>query len=286
MVRLLFALAVRALDLFNDGVCHINRLCLAAQVGSDNTLLTYPLGGVQKLLGCIRLTQPLEHLGARPEGCYGVGYTLARNVESRSVDRLEHAGVLASGVQVGGGSNTNRAGQGSGQVRQDIGVQVGGDNGVKGLGLEDHAARHGVDEHLVLGDVGEVLGDLGGDLVPEHHTVALGVALGDDGQQLARALLRRLKGEADDALHGVAGEDGHLGRRLPGLAAVRPAALAGVLALAVLADDDPVQVARRAVAQGRLRAAEDLGGSHVGVLLEGLANGQSETPEGNVVRNV
>lgn len=70
----------------------------------------------------------------------------------------------------------------------------------------------------------------------------------------------------------MAGEDGDFRGRLPGPAPVRSAALAGVLALAVLPDDDPVEVSVLAAAQGRLGAAEDLGGAHVGVLLEGLAD--------------
>lgn len=70
----------------------------------------------------------------------------------------------------------------------------------------------------------------------------------------------------------MASEDGHLGRRLPRAAAVRAPALARVLALAVLADDDPVEVALLAVPEGGLRAGEDAGGAHVCVLLEGLAD--------------
>ncbi len=67
---------------------------------------------------------------------------------------------------------------------------------------------------------------------------------------------------------------------------MRSAALAGVLALAVLADDDPVQIPRPAVAERRLRASEYLGGANIGILLERLADGQSQTPEGNVIRNI
>ncbi|KAI9903736.1 hypothetical protein N3K66_000265 [Trichothecium roseum] len=161
-----------------------------------------------------------------------------------------------------------------------------GDNGVEGLGLEHHPRGHGVDEHLVHGDVGEVFGDLGGYLIPQDHAVALGVALGDDGEEAAGPGPGGLEGEAHQPLDAVAGEDGDLGGRLPGLAAVGTPALARVLALAVLAHDDPVQVAGGAVPERGLRAGEDAGGTHVGVLLEGLADGQAEAPEGDMVRNI
>ncbi len=59
-----------------------------------------------------------------------------------------------------------------------------------------------------------------------------------------------------------------------------------VFALGVLADNDPVEASAGAVAQGRGGAAQDAGGTHVGVLLEGLAEGEAQAPEGDVVRDV
>ena len=67
---------------------------------------------------------------------------------------------------------------------------------------------------------------------------------------------------------------------------MRAAALAGILALGVLADDDPVEVAGVGVAEGGGDAAEDFGGADVGVLLEGLANGEPEGPERYVVGDI
>ena len=87
----------------------------------------------------------------------------------------------------------------AGEIGQDVGVQVGRDDRVERLRLQRHAHGHGVDQHLVPGDVGKFLRDLGGDLVPHHHAVALRVRLGDHRQQLARPRLRQLEGEAHDA---------------------------------------------------------------------------------------
>ena len=66
------------------------------------------------------------------------------------------------------------------------------------------------------------------------------------------------------------------------------AALAGVFAFGVFSDDDPVE-GGGAVGDGCERwgyAAEDAGGTDVGVVLEGLDEGEAEGPEGDVVGDV
>jgi hypothetical protein len=62
--------------------------------------------------------------------------------------------------------------------------------------------------------------------------------------------------------------------------------VAGVFALAVLANDDPVKIFLAAVAEGGGGASQDSGGAHVGILLEGLAEGEAEAPEGDVVWDI
>ena len=84
----------------------------------------------------------------------------------------------------------------------------------------------------------------------------------------------------------MAGEDGDLGGHFPRLVPVGAAALAGILALGVLAHDHPVQVGARAVSEWGSGAAEDTRGPHVGVLLERLADLEAEGPEGDVVGDV
>lgn len=54
---------------------------------------------------------------------------------------------------------------------------------------------------------------------------------------------------------------------------MRTTALTGVFAFAILADDDPVEIANGAVAERGLGAAEDLGRSDICVLLERLTDG-------------
>lgn len=64
------------------------------------------------------------------------------------------------------------------------------------------------------------------------------------------------------------------------------ASLARVLAFGILSDDDPVQVAGCALSQRGLRAAEDLCRPDIGILLEGLTDGQAQAPKGDMVGNI
>ena len=60
---------------------------------------------------------------------------------------------------------------------------------------------------------------------------------------LLRPDLRDLKSEPDQALNAMTGKDTDFGRRFPRLTDVRATTLTGILAFAVLADDNPVKVA-------------------------------------------
>ena len=77
----------------------------------------------------------------------------------------------------------------------------------------------------------------------------------------------------------------YLGGYFPGLTDVCAAALAGVFAFGVFTNDDPVEGGGFVGdgGQGWGYAAEDAGGADVGVVLEGLDEGEAEGPEGDVV---
>jgi hypothetical protein len=66
-------------------------------------------------------------------------------------------------------------------------------------------------------------------------------------------------------------------------AGAQAAALPHVLSLAVLADNDPVQVTRLAVPKRGLCTPQHSSWADIGVLLERLADGQTKSPEGDVV---
>lgn len=84
----------------------------------------------------------------------------------------------------------------------------------------------------------------------------------------------------------MTGEDRNLSRDLPRLSGVGATTLTRILSLAVLTDDDPVKVIGSALAQRGLGAAEYTCWAYVSVLLERLADGESQTPQGNMIGDV
>src|SRR4029078_233504 len=91
--------------------------------------------------------------------------------------------------------------------------------------------------------VGIVPGNAPEDVIPQHHAVLLGVALGDAGDLPPGPGARQVEGEAHDAFAAGLGEQRRLDGDLAAGAAggqVAPAKT-GVLALAVLAHHDPVE---------------------------------------------
>ncbi|MNS96901.1 hypothetical protein D3C72_1312190 [compost metagenome] len=244
------------------------------------------LDGGHHALGGGVFAQVFEQHHHGPEGAHRVGEALAHDVEGGTVDRLEHRRVAAFRVDIAGGRDAEAAGQRGGEVAQDVRVEVGGDDGVQRLRAVDHARGGGIDQFLVPGHVREVLCDFHGHLVPHHHGVALGVGLGDHGQQLARTRLRQLEGVAQDALHAHAGHHRHIGGCLDRVALVHAAAHARILAFRVLAHDHPVQVFRGAALERCVDARQDARRTHVGVLVEALADLQAQAPQRDVVGNL
>src|SRR5262249_24440425 len=96
----------------------------------------------------------------------------------------------------------------------------------------------------------------------------------------------QLEGVADDALHSNPGHDGDVLRDLDWQTLVHAAADAGILALRVLANDHPVQLRAGDMAQRAGDAGQDPGRAYVGVLVERLADGQAQAPQGDVIRDV
>lgn len=89
-----------------------------------------------------------------------------------------------------------------------LGVEVGRDDDRQVLGVQDELRRHGVDQHALGLHVGVVGGDAPEDVVPQHHAVLLGVALGDRGDLAPGARAGQVKGEPHDALTADLGEQG------------------------------------------------------------------------------
>src|SRR6202012_764704 len=113
-------------------------------------------------------------------------------------------------------------------------------------------------------------------VVPQHHAVLLGVALGDAGDLAPVAGPGQVEREAHDALAADFGEYGRLHGHFPtGAAAGKVApACADVFAFAVLADDDPAELGVVGLAKGAAHPRQETDRAHVGPLVEVLADGQ------------
>ena len=162
----------------------------------------------------------------------------------------------------------DRAGERRREIGQNVGVQVGGDDGVEARRLQHHAGRHRVDQHLVARYVGIFGGDLTSHLVPEHHAEALGVGLRHHRQKLARPRARHVERKMHDPFDARTREDGNLGRNFNVRAAMRPPAVTRIFALRILTNDHPVDILRANVAERALNSVEDARRPNVGVLVE------------------
>ena len=195
-------------------------------------------------------------------------------------------GKRRSGSRLAVGPRPSEPDKRARQIGQDVGVQVGRDDHVQGRGPQHHARGHGVDQLLVGRHLRELPRQLGEGLVPQHHAVTLGVRLGDQREPAPRPRARQCEGKAHDPGAAGAGEHGELGADLLGQAAMHPAPGAGVFALGVLAHDDPVEVAGPDPTQRAGYAGQQPRRAHVGVLIEPLADRETEAPERDVVRNI
>lgn len=181
-------------------------------------------------------------------------------------------------TNVGAGDETQAADEGGGTVREDVTVQVGGDDDVVVLGLTEELVDHGVD-NLLLNVDGGVLGvgegTLGGGA---EQAVGLGqdvglVGDGDEGRLVdasGAGFADLLAAQGDVASHGGDAERGLLGDALDGLGNLALGGVAGGLlldveVLSVLTDNDHVD--------GLGGGHDGLDGAHVGVEVELLAEG-------------
>src|SRR5690242_20677352 len=94
-----------------------------------------------------------QHERGGPKRADGIGDAFPRDVERSAVDWLEHGRKAPLGIQVSGRSNSEAARKGGSKVGKNVGVQVGGHDGVKTRGLAYHASGHRIDEHFVPADI-------------------------------------------------------------------------------------------------------------------------------------
>ena len=132
----------------------------------------------------------------------------------------------------------------------------------------------GVDQFLVDFHVRKVLGHLVENLVPQHHAVTLGVGFGEHGQVFARTALRQFEGKAVNALDPGTSEYRDFSGDLFRQPTVHATAVAGILALGVFPHHHPVDLIT--IVQRAFHPRQDTGRTHVGVLIETLADRQPQ----------
>jgi hypothetical protein len=77
------------------------------------------------------LSKMLQHLAGGPEGGDRIGNPLAGDIEGRSMDRLEHRRETPLRVDIGRWRDTKAARQRAGKVREDIGMKIRRNDGIK-----------------------------------------------------------------------------------------------------------------------------------------------------------
>ena len=208
-----------------------------------------------------------------------VGLALTRDVWGGAVDRLEHARGFAGGVDVAARGQPDAAGDGRGDVGDDVAEKVVGDDDVEACRVGREEDRRGVDVLVGGLDVGELRADLLDGAAPQVTGVGEHVVLVDERQVLARARLGAGEGVTHDPLDAESGVDADLGRDLVRGADAQRAAVADVGPLGALADDDEVEpLARHVLGERAGDAGEELGRAQVDVVVERKAKGEQHAP--------
>ena len=140
-----------------------------------------------------------------------------------------------------------------------------------------------VDQQRVGFDLRELAGDFCEDFVPQHHSIALGIAFGGRGDMFLGARLCFFESGPDNAFAAAPGEHGRLDGDVVGLVLVDPAANVGVLPFGIFAIDEHVDRVGRFVTQGAFDSRVEARRAEANKLIEPPANRQQQAVEGDVV---
>src|SRR4051794_12570078 len=111
-------------DCGRDRLADFDRLGGPAQVLRSWPVLGDVAERVHDEAGGFLLAQVVEHQRARPDRGHRVRDALARASRGRAVDRLEHRGVLALGIEVRRSGQPQRTLERASQVSQDVTEEV------------------------------------------------------------------------------------------------------------------------------------------------------------------
>ena len=193
------------------------------------------------------------------------------------MDRLEHARVAATRVDVAARSEADAAADGRTDVGEDVAEEVVGDNDVEPLRLRQEEHRCRVNVAVVGLDLGVLDLDAIECLLPGLTGVDEHVRLVNEGDLLA-SLHRTLECVTDDALGAECRVDADLGRHLMRRALAQGAAGSDVRTLGALTAHDEVDLLRPLARQRTARhAGVELHGAQVDVVVHDEPQWQEHT---------
>ncbi len=221
------------------------------QVGGDGRVDGRGRGGVAEVV-----EQQRRRRGSRRSGRRSCCPAMS-GAEPCTGSNIE--GVVRSGLMLPRRREADAAGDGAGEVGDDVAEEVVGDDHVEARRVGGQEDRRRVDVEVVDGHVGELRRDRVDDPRPQRAGVHQHVGLVDQRQLPAGPPGRAGEGVAHDALDAVRRVQADLGGDLGRRAGAQPTAVAGVGTLGALADHDEVDVAgvgqRRGDTRGRSATA-------------------------------
>lgn len=163
-------------------------------------------------------------------------------------------------------------------------MQISGDYRVQQGGFLYHSHCHSINQYPVTGDLRVFRKQSVENLIPENHAVTLRITLRNHGETLAGPRTGCFECEAHGPLNARLSVDCNVSGDRVWRSHVGGAPLAGVFSLAILADNDPVNVVGAASSKRRLDSGDDVDWPNVDVLIKlRRSSYQSEVLKSRVV---
>ena len=242
-------------------------LGLAAQVSSEDLSFGQSVeDGLLDAVGVVVQAHVTQHHDGREKEGSGVGKALSSNIRGGTVDSFEDGALVTN---VARGSETETTDKTSAHIGENVTVQVGHDKDlvVIRIGVGNHLQAGVVEKLRVELDLGEILGDIMGNVQEETVGHLHDGSLVDNANLLATDSFSMLERESEHTLRSLPCDE------LDGLNdTVNNNVLnAGVLALSVFSDQNGIDVI-----VGSLVASNGTAGSQVCEEVECAAEGKVE----------
>ena len=114
---------------------------LTAKIARQRTAFAgHALDGAHETGRSVGLAEVLQHQHGRPERAQRIGNAAAHDVECRAVNGLEHGRECALRIDVARGRDAEAAGKRRCEIRENVGVQVGGHHRINAGRVVDESA--------------------------------------------------------------------------------------------------------------------------------------------------